>query len=73
MGKASEKVIGERVFQFSRRRYGNTTYTWVSVKVGDRFVSLGDPWPCVVPKASEVIAAADAVLREGEDEDAVAV
>lgn len=44
-----------------RRRYGNTTYTWVEAKLNGAWVSLGDPWPCVVPAEAEVAAAILAV------------
>lgn len=43
----------------SRRRYGNSTYTRVSARLNEgepwnQWVDLGDPWPCVTPKLSEV-------------------
>ena len=34
-------------FQFERRRYGTTTYTWAFVKHNGEWLSLGDPWPAV--------------------------
>lgn len=52
-----KKVAGFE-FSFERRRYGSTTYTWVYLNRGADRVSLGDPWPCVTPKRSELIAAA---------------
>ena len=51
-------------FRFDRRRYGNTTYTWVEVRYGDDWLSLGDPWPCVTPKLSELNAAAIAAINQ---------
>ncbi len=42
---------------FERRRYGTVTYTWVWAEIDGRMVSLGDPWPCVTPKRSEVLEA----------------
>jgi hypothetical protein len=44
----------EPELSFERRRYGRTTYTWVYVNLDGRWVSLGDPWPCVTPKRSEI-------------------
>jgi hypothetical protein len=54
--------------RFERRRYGSTTYTWVEAEIGGEWVSLGDPWPCITPKRSEIEAAcADAwARRQGE-------
>lgn len=43
---------------FERRRYGGrsgATYTWAYANG----VSLGDPWPCITPKISEL----EAVVR----------
>lgn len=45
-----------------RRRYGNKTYTWLEIElIGNDgkwyIVGLGDPWPCISPKVSEVNAA----------------
>jgi hypothetical protein len=50
-------------FSFKRRRYGRTTYTWAFVKYGSDWLSLGDPWPCLTPKRSELTAQAELVLR----------
>lgn len=50
--------------RMTRRRYGRTTYTWVEVRVGDEWVSLGDPWPCVTPKRAEVEAAVKLILED---------
>ncbi len=53
-----------------RRRYGNAAYTWIhavtrDIRGPDLFaedtVSLGDPWPCVTPKVTEVTAALEAL------------
>lgn len=40
--------------RFERRRYYRTTYTWVEAEINGQWVSLGDPWPCVTPKRSEI-------------------
>lgn len=46
------------VIFYIRRRYGNTTYTWVHIVTGpDSSATLGDPWPCITPKRSELIQA----------------
>lgn len=40
---------------FSRRRYGNVTYTWVyASSENHKNVSLGDPWPAITPKRLEI-------------------
>lgn len=44
--------------ELTRRRYSNKTFTWAEVRLGDEWISLGDPWPCLNPKRSELIAAA---------------
>ena len=42
-------------YDYERRRYGRTTYTWVTAVLPDGTrLSLGDPWPCLTPKRSEV-------------------
>ena len=47
----------------TRRRYGSTTFTWVDIDMpGDESLSLGDPWPCIVPNREEVLATARLVL-----------
>jgi hypothetical protein len=38
----------------TRRRYGDTTFTWVSVQVNGQWVSLGDPWPCITPPKEQL-------------------
>ena len=46
---------------YTRRRYGTTTYTWVSVLLGGEWVELGDPWPAVRPKMAEILKAVEKV------------
>jgi hypothetical protein len=37
-----------------RRRYGRTTFTWVSVALPDgATVEAGDPWPVLTPRRNE--------------------
>jgi hypothetical protein len=45
-------------FRFERRRYGTQFYCWVYVTMpsGDS-LSLGDPWPQLTPKKSEILQA----------------
>lgn len=52
----------ELEFRFERRRYGSTTYTWAEVNHGGRWLSCGDPWPCVTPKRAELVEAAIAAI-----------
>jgi hypothetical protein len=41
---------------YQRRRYGQTTYTWVEVSLdGKQWLSLGDPWPFINPVRAEVV------------------
>ena len=56
----------EYQFDFARRRYGNTTYTWAYVMHNGQRLSLGDPWPCVRPKQSELEAAAKEAIDKAE-------
>lgn len=46
-------INGVEIFA-TRRRYSNRTFTWLDAKLGEELVSLGDPWPCVMPKRAEV-------------------
>ena len=32
---------------YTRRRYGNRTYTWVQALLDDVWTDLGDPWPSI--------------------------
>ena len=42
-------------YRYVRRRYGDTTYTWVTAILPDgTCVDLGDPWPCVTPARAKV-------------------
>jgi hypothetical protein len=51
------------IFRFKRRKYSSQTYTWAFVQTGpEQWESLGDPWPCVTPRVSELNAAADSVF-----------
>jgi hypothetical protein len=64
MERAMEIEIEQVAYavQFRRRRYGRVTYTWASVELAGETVSLGDPWPAVTPKRSEVQATLRGVL-----------
>ena len=51
------------LFRFERRRYPNRTFTWVFVRaLNEEWISLGDPWPSVTPKRSEMLAVAKRLL-----------
>lgn len=50
-------------FKLTRRKYGHKTYTWAYVLYNGAWVSLGDPWPCITPKKSELHTAALAITR----------
>ena len=51
MGMQRIEVLGVPVV-LTRRRYGNTTFTWANiVKPDGDWLCLGDPWPSVtIPK-----------------------
>lgn len=54
--------VGEHSVSFERRRYGPrsspTFYTWVYLQTGpDEWEPLGDPWPVLNPKRSEILEA----------------
>jgi hypothetical protein len=53
-GRKVSTFIDGRALAFTRRRYGKTTYTWVFVWDGTQWVDLGDPWPVLSPKHSEL-------------------
>ena len=53
MLKQFATIQGIEVFA-ERRRYSDRTFTWLSAKVGEEYIDLGDPWPCITPKRSEV-------------------
>ena len=55
--------INELEFRFERRRYERTTYTWAEVLHNDVWYSLGDPWPCVTPKRSDLYTTAQYVIQ----------
>lgn len=59
--------MSNREFRFTRRRYGKTTYTWAEVKYGDRWLSLGDPWPAVNWRRSELIKAAENAIANATE------
>lgn len=46
--------LGVEVFAERRWYSRSCTYTWLYAKHGDSYIVLGDPWPCIMPKRSEV-------------------
>jgi len=62
-GRPVSAIIDSVPLSFERRRcgsaHGGTTFTWVYAHLGDRWVSLGDPWPVLRPKSSDILAAVD--------------
>ena len=48
---------------FERRRYGTQFYTWVIARGESGRLDLGDPWPCVIPKRTEI----EAAIRHAEN------
>lgn len=50
-------------FEFTRRRYGSTTYTWaVAILPDGRRLDLGDPWPGVTWPKKELARAVKTAL-----------
>lgn len=48
----------------TRRRYGKkTTFTWVSVKFGDKWLSAGDPLQKIMPSKKDLDAAIQIALN----------
>lgn len=61
-GRTVSAVIDSVPFSFERRRYGGaagTTFTWAHAYLGDKWHSLGDPWPVLRPKSNELLASVD--------------
>ena len=40
--------------RFTRRRYSNRTYTWVSALLDGTWTELGDPWPSIKVSDNEI-------------------
>jgi len=53
---------------FRRRRYGTTTYTWATIDNNGEAVSLGDPWPCIMPSKENLSRAIKLILQGGTSE-----
>jgi hypothetical protein len=47
--------LSQPAFEYHRRRYGRTTYTWVTAVVDGVRIELGDPWPCLKPPMREIL------------------
>jgi hypothetical protein len=57
-------VDGVEVFVTDRRRYGDTTFTWLHAIVDGEPTNLADPWPCVHPPRAQVeMCVRDALAR----------
>lgn len=66
MNPTSIRVNGTTyLLRVRRRRYNNTTYTWVSAQGPEDPTprELGDPWPCITPKVSEIAAEIERVFK----------
>lgn len=60
------KTIGNYECLLERRKYSRTYFTWVSIKHGEGWIDLGDPWPVKTPDVSEVSKAANYLLIYNE-------
>lgn len=49
-----DAVVDGACVSFTRRRYGTATYTWAEALIDGLWVDLGDPWPCMRPKTSDL-------------------
>lgn len=63
----SEHTRGYEIVITERRRYGRTTFTWAAAKHNGELLPLGDPWPAVTPKRSELEQAAKLAIAEAEN------
>lgn len=61
----SEETCAGVPIRFKRRRYGGQTFTWVYAQIEGNWIPLGDPWPCIRPKQSEVAAAIKLITTRG--------
>lgn len=50
-----DAVIDGVCVNFTRRRYGTTTFTWAESLIDGVWVDLGDPWPCLRPSKSDLL------------------
>lgn len=39
--------------ELTRRRYGKTTFTWISVRIGNKWQSTGDPLQKILPSGKD--------------------
>jgi ribosomal protein L37AE/L43A len=56
-GTTLDRILDGIALSYTRRRYGGTggtTYTWVEAWIGDAWISLGDPWPCLNPSTKSL-------------------
>ena len=49
--------------EFTRRRYGKTTFTWIYLVVGDKQLPTGDPVPKIMPSKADLDAAVNHALK----------
>ena len=68
MVKPYGEFAGRQVY-VERRRYSNRTFTWLHVKLGNGeneadWIQLGDPWPCITPKRSEIVSAVNTFVND---------
>ncbi len=47
-------TVDGQTLEMERRRYGETTYTWVYLVAHGNRLQLGDPWPVLNPKRTEI-------------------
>lgn len=48
---------------FTRRRYGKQTFTWINVRFGDKWQGSGDPVPKIMPSKADLAAAVESARR----------
>lgn len=53
-GYRVDAIVAGKPVNFTRRRYGATTFTWVSYHNGSQWVELGDPWPSLNVSREEI-------------------
>lgn len=57
-GRPVHAVVEGVPVSFERRSYGRgVMYCWAEAHLDGSWESLGDPWPCITPRKSELVEA----------------
>ena len=47
-------IVNGYEVELTRRRYGQTTFTWIYVKFGNKWKSTGDPLQKIMPSRTDI-------------------